>query len=90
MLKLVKTEVVQGRDITESEYQEILEPFEIELDKLSVDYGRKKYILLLKQEKIMTNMKVRFNTSPADDEYIKNMRREINDLQGYLKTKHAL
>ena len=50
MLKLVK-EVVPARDITKSEYQEILEPFEIELDKLSVDYGRKKYILLLKQEK---------------------------------------
>ena len=35
-------------------------------------------------------MKVRFNTSPADDEYMKNIRREMNDLQGYLKTKHAL
>ena len=89
MLKLVK-EVTTGRDITKCEYQEILEPFEIELDKLSVDYGRKKYLLLLKQEKIMRNMKVRFNTSPADDEYIKTIRSELNDLQCYLKTKHAL
>ena len=89
MLKLVN-EVTTGRDITKCEYQEILEPFEIELDKLSVDYGRKKYVLLLKQEKIMTNMKVRFNTSPADDEYIKTIQRELNDLQGYLKTKHVL
>ena len=50
MLKLVK-EVTTGRDITKCEYQEILEPFEIELDKLSVDYGRKKIFIITKTRK---------------------------------------
>ena len=66
------------------------EVFEKELDNLYDEYAMKKYLILKRQEDILITMKKNSNTTFIDDEYIKNIRRELNDLQGYLKTKHAL
>ena len=90
MLKIMK-DIVTERDIGKSKYEAILEPFEIELDKLYVEKGKKKYNLYMKQMKIMTKMKEKFNTSFMDDEYIKKIQDALtNELEPYLKAKTAL
>ena len=45
----------------------------------------------MKQMKIMTKMKEKFNTSFMDDEYIKKIQDALtNELEPYLKAKNAL
>ena len=88
-MKLMK-EVATGKDISKSKYKEILEPLEEELDNLCVEYGKKKYDVCMKKMKIMTKMKEKFGSSSTDDEYIKNIQEVLNNLELYLKTKHAL
>ena len=43
----------------------------------------------MKKMKIMTKIKEKFGSSSTDDEYIKNIQEVLNNLELYLKTKHA-
>ena len=57
---------------------------------MCVEYGKMKYNLFMKQIKMMTKMKEKFNTSLMDDEYIKKIQDGIDELEPYSKAKHAL
>ena len=82
-MKLMK-EVVTGKDIGKSKYEEV---FEKELDGLCVEYGMKKHVILKRHEEILIKMKEKNNTSYWDDEYLKIIQGSLNDLEGYLKAK---
>ena len=89
MYKITR-DIITEKDIGKSKYQEILEPFEDELDNLCVEFGKKKYDLCMKQMKIITTMKEKIKTSFMDDEYIKKIQDDVLNLELYLKAKNAL